>query len=60
MISYFHDKMKVNKDVATREFDFSVLISNVLMSMYGKCGILVNAHNVFETLPKQNHVHGLQ
>lgn len=52
--------MKIHKDIATRGFDSSFLMSNVLVSMYGKCKSLVNAHNVFEIMPKQNVVSWIQ
>jgi len=43
-------------NIVVNGFYFSVLMGNVFMSMYGKCGVLVNAHDVFETMLKQNVV----
>jgi hypothetical protein len=56
-LSYFHERMKIYKDIAIGgRFNSNVIMGNVLMSMYDNSRCLVNAHNAFEIMPKQNVV----
>ncbi|EFJ06068.1 hypothetical protein SELMODRAFT_136113, partial [Selaginella moellendorffii] len=45
---------KVHRHLASRGFDTNVVIQNALVTMYGKCGSLVEAQKVFDSMTARN------
>ncbi|MCO5590986.1 hypothetical protein L7F22_044962 [Adiantum nelumboides] len=50
----FHQGMVVHVMIIKQQHDFDVAVQNTLVDMYSKCGVLEEAHRVFNTLSKCN------
>ncbi|KAH7278253.1 hypothetical protein KP509_38G032700 [Ceratopteris richardii] len=48
--------MSLHEHIVSTGLDSNEFVGNSLVDMYSKCGNLDEAHNVFNSLPKQNYV----